>query len=113
MRLSCGPLGRLLIRGGIVLLAGVLLCVPALTRITQHLETTKLSTTPSFGKNIDCPPKKALVAPPLAITSLTVLKGFETVPLVRSVTSPDQTPPRSPVPFAFRPLRAPPSASLA
>ena len=113
MRLSSGPLGRLFVRCGIILIAAVLLCVPALTRITQHLESTKPSTAPSFGKDIECPPKKALVAPPLAMTSLTVLKGFETVRLVRSVTSPDATPQPPPVFFAPRPLRAPPATFLA
>ena len=113
MGLSRGPLGRLLVRSGIILLAGVLLCVPALTRITQHLESRQLSTTPSFGKNVDCPPKKATVAPLHAVTSPTVVKGLETVRIARPVRSPAATPPPSSILFAPQPLRAPPSNSLA
>jgi hypothetical protein len=86
----------------------VLLFVPALTRITQKLEP--VSHSPSFSKNIDCPPKKVTVAPVFAIASPIPLKGFETVRVARLVPPPPATLPPSPICSAPRPLRAPPSA---
>jgi hypothetical protein len=113
MRLSPGPFGRLFVRCGIVLVAGVLLCVPALTRITQRLESTQISTTLNFGKNIDCPPKKVTIAPVLAITSAVLLEDDETVPVARLAPSPDATLPHPPTTAAPSPLRAPPPALFA
>jgi hypothetical protein len=102
---------RLLTRLGAALCVCSLLCVPALTRITQKLEPE--SHTPSFSKNIDCPPKKVTVAPAVAIATPIPLNGFETIRPARLALLPDLIPPPSPTASAPRPLRAPPSISLA
>jgi hypothetical protein len=88
----------------------VLICVPALTRVGQRLETA--SHAPSFAKNIDCPPKKVTVAP-LPVASPAPLVTFIAVPVVALVPSRDARVPRSPSLVAPRPLRAPPSTLLA
>jgi hypothetical protein len=103
--------GRFVTRLGAALCVCCLLCVPALTRITQKLEPE--SHTPSFSKNIDCPPKKVTVAPVVAIASPIPLNGFETLRPARLVPQPDLIPPPSPTASAPRPLRAPPSPSFA
>jgi len=96
-------------RTGVVLGVVVLVCVPALTRVGQKLETT--SHAPGFSKNIDCPPKKVTVAPVCAMTLPSPLKAFETVAVARLAPSPDDaTLPRSPHRSAPHPLRAPPFA---
>lgn len=103
--------GRFVTRLGAALCVCSLLCVPALTRITQKLDPE--SHTPSFSKNIDCPPKKVTVAPVVAIASPIPLDGFETLRPTWLALLPDQIPPPSPTASAPRPLRAPPSISLA
>ena len=103
--------GRFVTRLGTALCVCILLCVPALTRITQKLEPE--SHTPSFSKNIDCPPKKVTVAPVVGIASPIPLNGFETFPPARLVLQADLTPPPSPTASAPRPLRAPPTALFA
>jgi hypothetical protein len=108
--LHLGRGGRFVTRLGAALSVCSLLCVPALTRITQKLEPE--SHTPSFSKNIDCPPKKVTVAPVVAIVSPIPLNGFETLRPARLV-QPDLIPPPSPTVSAPRPLRAPPSIFLA
>ena len=102
---------RLLTRLSAALCVCSLLCVPALTRITQKLEPK--SHTPSFSKNIDCPPKKVTVAPAVAIASPIPLNGFETIRPARLALLPDLIRPPSPTASAPRPLRAPPSTSFA
>jgi hypothetical protein len=89
----------------------VLICVPGLTRISQKLETT--SHTPSFAKNVDCPPKKVTVAGVIALASPVQIKTFDLVLVARLAFVPDATLPRSPQLFGPRPLRAPPVALLA
>jgi hypothetical protein len=102
---------RLLTRLGAALCVCSLLCVPALTRITQKLEPE--SHTPSFSKNIDCPPKRVTVAPVVAIASPIPLDGFETIRPAGFARLPNLIPPPSPTASAPRPLRAPPSALVA
>jgi hypothetical protein len=106
--LHLGRRGRFVTRLGAALCVCSLLCVPALTRITQKLEPE--SHTPSFSKNIDCPPKKVTVAPVVAIASPIPLDGFDTILPVRLALLLDLIPPPSPTGSAPRPLRAPPSA---
>ena len=99
--------GRLVARAAVVLSVLVLVCVPAMTRVGQRLETA--SHAPSFAKNIDCPPKKVMVAPVWGLASPTPLRVFETLEAVRLAPSPDTTHPRAPFRSSPRPLRAPPS----
>ena len=106
-----GRFGLLLARGAVVLSVVVLVCVPALTRIGQKLETA--SHAQSFSKNIDCPPKKVTVTPVFAVTSAIPLKTFETVRVAPLAPTPDAMLLRTPSPSAPPPLRAPPSALLA
>ena len=103
--------GLLLARAAVLLGVAVLVCVPALTRVGQKLETA--SHAPSFSRNIDCPPKKVIVAPACAVMSPIRLKAFETVPVAPFAPPPDATLRRSPHLSAPPPLRAPPSALLA
>jgi hypothetical protein len=105
--LHVGRVGRSTVRLGALLCVCVLLFVPALTRITQKLEP--VSHSPSFSKNIDCPPKKVTVAPVIAIASPIPLKGLETVRVARLAPPPPATLPPSPICSAPRPLRAPPA----
>jgi hypothetical protein len=93
-----------------VLLVIVLVCVPGLTRIGQRLETT--SHTPSFAKNIDCPPKRITIAPAAPVTT-PVPVALDLVVIAKLVPAPDATLSRSPDLFGPRPLRAPPLALLA
>jgi hypothetical protein len=109
--LHFGRAGRVVTRLGAALCVCSLLCVPALTRITQKLEPE--SHTPSFSKNIDCPPKKVTVAPVVAIASPIPLNGFETIHPARFALLPELIPPPSPTDSVPRPLRAPPSALFA
>jgi hypothetical protein len=88
----------------------VLICVPALTRIGQTLETS--SHAPSFAKNIDCPPKKVVIAP-LPVASPAPLVTFVPVSVVALVPVRDAQLPRSPFLVVPPPLRAPPSTLLA
>ena len=104
---SFGPFARASVLLGVL----VLICVPGLTRISQKLETR--SHTPSFAKNIDCPPKKVTVAGVIAVASPIQIKTFDLVLVARPVSVPDATPPRPPQLFGPRPLRAPPVALLA
>ena len=89
----------------------VLVCVPALTRIGQRLETA--SHTPSFSKNIDCPPKKVTVASSFAVTLPFAFKALASVAAVPSTPSHDTALPSSPFLSIPPPLRAPPSSILA
>ena len=100
----------LLARAAVLLGIVVLVCVPALTRIGQKLETA--SHAPSFAKNIDCPPKKVTLGPAL-LASPAPLATFEALPIVALLPSRDPLRPHSPYLVVPRPLRAPPSALLA
>ena len=102
--------GFLLARAAVLLGVVVLICVPALTRTGQKLETS--SHAPSFAKNIDCPPKKVVVAP-LPAASPAPLVTFVAVSVVARLPVRDARLPRSPLLAAPRPLRAPPSTLLA
>ena len=84
----------------------VLICVPALTRAGQRLETA--SHAPSFAKNIDCPPKKVTVSPAVALASPVPLDTIEFVPAVRFAPSVASVLPRTPQFDLPIPLRAPP-----
>jgi hypothetical protein len=104
-RSFCESLGRFFV----FLVVYVLVCVPALTRVNQRLETA--SKTPSFAKNIDCPPKKVTVAPspaasPVPIFTVEVVRIGSVVP-ARPVVEP-----RSPFLAVPGPLRAPPAAAI-
>jgi hypothetical protein len=89
----------------------VLVCVPALTRAGQKLETA--SHAPSFSKNIDCPPKKVVVAHVLVVASPAALKTFDVVPVARPLSLRATAVPPSPRLGPPLPLRAPPSLLLA
>jgi hypothetical protein len=102
--------GFLLARVAVLLGVGVLVCVPAMTRAGQRLETA--SHAPSFAKNIDCPPKKVTVAP-LPVASPAAPVTCVAVPVVALVPLREARLARSPFLVAPRPLRAPPSAPLA
>jgi hypothetical protein len=88
----------------------VLICVPALTRMGQRLETA--SHTPSFSKNIDCPPKKITVA-----SSFAVVLSFTFKPTTLSSVFQYPTPEGVLLSSTFvsipPPFRAPPPALLA
>jgi hypothetical protein len=101
--------GFLFARAAVLLGIVVLICVPAVTRAGQRLETA--SHTPSFAKNVDCPPKKVIA--PLPVASPAPLLTCVAVPVVALVPSRDARLPRSPFLTAPRPLRAPPSTLLA
>ena len=101
--------GLCLARAAAVLGVVVLICVPALTRVGQKLETA--SHAPSFSRNIDCPPKKVTVTPALAIASVS-LNTLELVPCATLASPQAETVPRSPQFTPPAPLRAPPSALL-
>jgi hypothetical protein len=88
----------------------VLVCVPGFTRIGQRLETT--SHTPSFAKNIDCPPKRITIAPATLVPTPIPI-ALELVVVAEHVFTPDPALPRSPDIFGPRPLRAPPLSLLA
>jgi hypothetical protein len=104
-------IGLVPVRAAVLLSVVVMVCVPALTRIGQKLETA--SHAQSFSKNIDCPPKKVTVTPVSAVTSAIPLKTFETVRVAPLAPTPDAMLLRTPSPSAPPPLRAPPSALLA
>ena len=89
----------------------VLVCVPALTRVGQRLETA--SHAPSFAKNIDCPPKKVTVSPAVALASPVPLDTIEFVPAVRFAPSVASVLPRTPQFDLPVPLRAPPTVLFA
>ena len=106
------PSHRLLLARAAVLIGiVVLVCVPGLTRMGQKLETA--SRTPSFAKNIDCPPKKVTIAAAVAVALPVALKAFESVPSTPFPPALDSAllPPR--LSSAPVPLRAPPSTLLA
>lgn len=105
-----GRFGLLLARAAVLVSVVVLVCVPALTRIGQKLETA--SHAQSFSKNIDCPPKKVTVTPVFAVASPTPLRALQTIPAARLSPSQDATLPRSPNLSAPPALRAPPAALL-
>ena len=88
----------------------VLVCVPALTRAGQKLETA--SHAPSFSKNIDCPPKKVTFAPVLAVVLPVAVKTLDQIPVPAPVPQPLVALPRSPHLGPPLPLRAPPSLLL-
>ena len=94
-----------------VAIAVVLVCVPALTRMGQRLETA--SHAPSFAKNIDCPPKKVTVAPAVAPVSPVALDTIERAPAAGLALPPTEALPRTPQFDLPVPLRAPPSVLLA
>jgi hypothetical protein len=103
--------GQALARAAVLVGILVLVCVPALTRVGQRLETSSLA--PSFSRNIDCPPKKVTIAPVLAVASPILLRTFATIPVARLTPAPATILPRSPHLAAPLPLRAPPSAFFA
>jgi|KBSMisStaDraftv2_1062788.scaffolds.fasta_scaffold795918_1 hypothetical protein len=98
-----------LARASVLLAVVVLVCVPGFTRIGQRLETT--SHTPSFAKNIDCPPKRMTVAPAAPVAT-PIPVALDLVVIAEPMPAPDATLPRSPDLFGPRPLRAPPLALL-
>jgi hypothetical protein len=89
----------------------VLLCVPALTRVGQRLETSSLA--PSFSRNIDCPPKKVTVVPVQDVVSPILIRTLVAMPVARIAPPPATALPRSPHLATPLPLRAPPSAPFA
>jgi hypothetical protein len=99
----------------ILLLAFCMLCVPALTRVTQQLEQVTSATQPSgFSRNCDAPPERTTGSPLLILASLpsTLVSLEELAPSVVAVpvhAPGDDTLP-APVEVS-RPdsLRAPPS----
>jgi hypothetical protein len=94
-------------RVAVLLAIVVLVCVPGLTRIGQKLERASL--TPSFAKNIDCPPKKITIAPVPSVGSPALPRTFDVVVIARAVPPPDAALPPPPSSRALPPLRAPPS----
>lgn len=102
--------GLILARAAALIGVLVLICVPALTRIGQKLETA--SRAPSFSRNIECPPKKVAVAPAQAILAATAADFFEAAPLVCLIPAATTAPPPSLFRAPAQPLRAPPSAFL-
>ncbi len=105
------PHRLLLTRAAVLLGIVVLVCVPGLTRMGQKLETA--SRTPSFAKNIDCPPKKVTVAAAVAVALPVTLKVFESVPSTPFAPAPDSALSPPPLSSSPPPLRAPPSTQLA
>jgi hypothetical protein len=103
--------GDWLARVAAVAVVVVLICVPALTRVGQRLETA--SHAPSFAKNIDCPPKKVTVAPATAMASPVPLDTIELVPAVPLASPLTEAPPRAPQFDLPVPLRAPPAVFVA
>lgn len=95
-------------RAAVIFGVFVLVCVPALTRIGQRLETA--SHTPSFSKNVDCPPKKVTVCCSFAVTL--PFTALATVTVVPSTPSLETALPSSPSLSIPPPLRAPPSSIL-
>jgi hypothetical protein len=96
-------------RAAVLIGVAVLICVPALTRIGQKLETA--SHTISFSRNIECPPKKVTVSkapaavPPASIDSADVAPVAKFAPISAAQ-------PYVPIVAAPRQLRAPPSVLL-
>jgi hypothetical protein len=108
-RLNAHRNGRLLARVGVLSFVFVLLCVPALTRIGQKLQpVAPISQTPSFAKNIDCPPKKVVVAPAAAVVDVVLALEGDDPPAAPVVSSLNDPFPASPFLSALVPLRAPP-----
>ena len=89
----------------------VLVCVPALTRVGQRLETS--SHAPSFAKNIDCPPKKVTVAAAATMASPVPIDTIELVPAAPLAPPLTEALPRTPQFDLPVPLRAPPAVLLA
>jgi hypothetical protein len=105
------PSHRLLLARAAVLIGiVVLVCVPGLTRMGQKLETA--SRTPSFAKNIDCPPKKVTVLPVAGVASTMTLRMLDTLAAVRLAPPPDTAPAYDSFRSAPRSLRGPPSRFL-
>jgi hypothetical protein len=102
---------RLLARAGTLLFIGVLLCVPGLTRVGQHVSASQ-GPTLSFAKSTDFPPKKITIEHVRLIVSLTELACAATPPVATFVRASDTAPPTAFTGSAPRPLRAPPSARL-
>jgi hypothetical protein len=102
-------LGLVIARAAVLIGVAVLICVPALTRVGQKLETA--SHTLSFSRNIECPPKKVTVSPapaavpaaPIDIAGLAPVARFAPLLAVQ---------PYVPIVAAPRQLRAPPSVLL-
>lgn len=88
----------------------VLICVPALTRVGQKLETA--SRAPSFSRNIDTPPKRITVPAVQTVVPTTPVTADEVAAPARFALAPDTTLPRAPFLATPRPLRAPPSTIL-
>jgi hypothetical protein len=103
--------GLSLARAAAVVGIVVLVCVPALTRVGQRLETA--SHAPSFAKNIDCPPKKVTVAPSAAMSSPVPLDTIELVPAAPLASPSTEALPRAPQFDLPVPLRAPPAVLFA
>jgi hypothetical protein len=94
----------------VVVLLGVLVlvCVPALTRVGQKLETA--SHAPSFSKNVDCPPKKVTLAATFVVALPIARKALAAVRITRFAPPLDAALNPSPFLSIPPPLRAPPSA---
>lgn len=99
---------RLLARAGTLLFVGVLLCVPGLTRVGQHIAGSRAPTL-SFSKSTECPPRKMAAAPAaLGIVAIFVDADVAACVACRRWAI-DAAAPLSPVVFTPHPLRAPPS----
>jgi len=109
--LRIGRFGLWLARAAAVVGIVVLICVPALTRAGQRLETA--SHAPSFAKNVDCPPKKVTVAAAAAMASPVPRDEIGLVPAARLAPSVASALPRTPQFDLPVPLRAPPTVLFA
>jgi hypothetical protein len=89
----------------------VLLCVPSLTRVYQHLDhrSTASTLTSSFSKSADCPPTKVLIRMPRPIASRD-LPAEPTPTLERARPLTDSAPVPSAETAPPDALRAPPLA---
>jgi hypothetical protein len=99
----------LLARAAVVIGVLVLICVPALTRAGQKLETS--SRAPRF-RNIDCPPKKIAVTVVQAVASTAPSEAVQVQPAASFAPVSNVTPTPPPYLATPGPLRAPPSALL-
>jgi hypothetical protein len=84
-----------------------------LTRASQRLDVASpISGATGFSRNVDLPPKRVSCTAALALTAVVVLAVRGTVSLPLPSPLPDVKPLRSPD-LPSRPLRAPPSTTVA
>jgi len=95
----------------VALLLLAVLCVPALTRVTQHLTSVATSHESSgFSKSADSAPERVTIAPVLRTVASMIAPTVEAVQPAWAQHRVDVRLPASvPIPTP-RPLRAPPSA---